>query len=230
MSESNISTEFSAMQFGTNLRICREARGRTLQDVSRMLGIPTSRLKNHESGQFTPSLPEAEALSFIYHVPIFALLDASHLPEFIHDPNGTQLGQLLDIRRRIIATQLQIAREKKGISTSELGKKTGIPASRIKRYESGLAPIPMDELNRIILALDVLLEDLADSDSPVGTWQQNQALMNRFKGIPQEIQRFASDPQNRPWVEFIDRLKQAGESSLLALAESIRALFNHSRD
>lgn len=230
MIETDNSGEFSAAQFGKNLRICREARGRTLQDISRLLGIPTSRLKKYENGQFVLSLPEAEALSYIYHVPMFALLNESHLEEFIHDPDEARLGQLLGVRQRIIATRLQIARENTGLSYSELGKITGIPASRIKRYESGSAAIPLDHLNLLTGALDLPAENLMDSDSPVGTWQQHQVLLFRFLSIPDEMQQFASDPHNHTWVAFIQHLKQAGESNLLALAESIHNLFGHPQE
>lgn len=230
MIETNDSSEFSVLQLGNNLKTCREARGRTLQDVSHLLGIPTSRLKKYEAGQFTPSLPEAEALSYIYHVPLFALLEESQLHEFIHDPHKVGLGQLLEVRQHIIATRLQIAREKTGFSYNELGKKTGVPVSRIKRYESGSAAIPLDELKLLISVLDLTLDDVMDTDSPVGNWQKRQALINSFMGIPEEMQQFASDPQNRSWVAFVKQLRKAGESNLLALAESIRKLFDQSRE
>jgi len=48
-----------------NLTIAREACGKSVKECSLLLDIPTSRLKNFETGKYIPSLPEIEALSFL---------------------------------------------------------------------------------------------------------------------------------------------------------------------
>ena len=55
------------------LEKAREASGKSLKEISDLLGIPSSRLKNYEKGKYIPSLPELESISYIYRIPLFLL-------------------------------------------------------------------------------------------------------------------------------------------------------------
>ena len=93
-----------------------------------MLGIPANKLQNYEKGKYVPSLTELEALSYIYSVPLAAIFFPEEYPDIFKIPNSDQLKQLLQIRKHIISTTLQIALEKTGKSMKEISKVAGCNA------------------------------------------------------------------------------------------------------
>ena len=157
---------FSSEALAEGLKLAREASGKSTTECGKLLGISASRIRSYESGKYIPSLPELESLSYIFNIPLPALLDPQALSKFIHKPDTEQLKQLLDIRLHIIATRLQLARENQKISYKELSKQTKISASRIKRYERGELPIPLDELTALSEALNENFENLLGPGKP----------------------------------------------------------------
>jgi transcriptional regulator with XRE-family HTH domain len=217
---------FSREALAQGLKIAREACGKSTTECGELLGISASRIRSYESGRYIPSLPELESLSYLYNIPLPALLDPHALSKFIHEPETKQLNQLLDIRLRIIATRLELAREGQSISYKELAKLTNIPASRIKRYESGDLPIPLDELTVLSEALNVDFENLVDRESPIGVWQSTLVKMLSFSDLPEETQNFALDPANHAYIGLVKRLKEIGREKFEQLAGSIQVVLN----
>jgi transcriptional regulator with XRE-family HTH domain len=217
---------FSSEALAEGLKIAREASGKSTTECSQLLGISASRLRSYESGRYLPSLPELESLAYIYNIPLPALLEPQSLPKYIHQPNADQLKQLLDIRLRIIATRLQLARENQSISYKELAKQTAIPASRIKKYERGEQPIPLNELTALSEALGLEFENLIDRESPIGAWQTTLVKMQSFSELPEETQAYALNPANQPYLALIKRLQAIGQENFEQLAGSIQTILN----
>jgi transcriptional regulator with XRE-family HTH domain len=206
------------------LRIAREASGKTVPECSRLLGISTSRLRNYESGRLVPSLPEIESLSFIYNVPLPALLDPQLLSRYIHNPDAGQLKQLLLIRQEIIATRIQLAREKSGKTINEIAKAVSIPSSRFKKYENSEIAIPLNDLTHIADAIDLDLGELLDRESPIGSWQVNQEDAYKFNQLSGESRAFALADDNQPFIAFTQKLKALGLDNFERLSESIQQI------
>ncbi|MDK2981263.1 MAG: hypothetical protein PWQ55_1610 [Chloroflexota bacterium] len=215
---------FSSEALAEGLKMAREASGKTTTECAKLLGISTSRIRSYESGRYTPSLPELEALSYVYNLPLPALLDPQALARFIHRPDVEQLNQLLDIRQKIIATRLQLAREAMGISYKELSRQTHITTGRIKKYENGEQPIPLDELTALSEVLDVDFENLLDRESPIGHWQSRLIKMLSFSELSEETQTFALEPENQATIALVKRLQEIGPDQLEQLAESLQAV------
>lgn len=223
------SLNFSCEHLAECLTIGREASGKTAAECSQLLGIPASRLRGYESGKFIPPLPEIEALSYIYNVPLRALFDPQILPKYIHNPDTEQLKQLLLIRQEIIATRLQLASEKSGKNQSEIAKSAQIPVSRLKKYGRGDLAIPMTDLISIAKAIGLELNELLDTESPLGDWQTAQENAKRFNDLPEEIRSFALSADNQPYIAFTQRIKELGMENLAHLSESIQQVIDSFR-
>ena len=139
---------FNFKALAKNIFAAREASGISIKEASQLLGIPSSRLRNYESGKFIPSLPEMEALSFLYHIPVTVLLQEEMVDRYLFSPEGEQIQQLIQIRQQIIGTRLRLTREAADASLKHISRITSIPTSRIKRYEEGASPISFDDLEK----------------------------------------------------------------------------------
>ena len=220
-----VSTEYLA----ECLRIARESCGKTISEISQLLGISGNRLRQYENGKLIPSLPEIESLSFIYNIPLPALFDPRQLAGFLHAPDADQLKQLLLIRQEIIATRLQLAREKAGKTQGEAAKTASIPLSRLKKYESGEMSIPLSDLTRLAEIVELHLDDFLDNDSPIGQWQTRQDNAGRFNQIPEEDRSFILSDENRSFLALARQLKMVGLDDLAKLSESIRQVIDSTR-
>jgi len=213
-----------------NLTIAREACGKTVKACSLLLDIPTSRLKNYETGKYVPSLPEIEALSFIYRIPILAFFQEDGVEDHLHTPEGVQIQRLVEIRQLIIGTRIHLTREKAKISMKQLSKTTSIPTSRIKRYEEGITPIALDDLQKITDALDLNLDDFFDHESPLGNWQNTQSKNIAFEHLPEEIKEFIADPNNLRYLKVAHNLSEIGIDTFNNLSDSLAKLTNTFQD
>lgn len=204
-----------------NLTIAREACGKTVKECGLLLNIPTSRLKNYEAGKYVPSLPEIEALSFLYRIPILAFFQQDAVENLLHTPGSVQIQRLVEIRQLIIGTRIHLAREKAKISVKQLSKTTSIPTSRIKRYEEGAKPIAIDDLQKIIDALNLNLDDFFDHESPLGNWQNTQSKNIVFEHLPEEIKDFIADPNNLRYLKVAHNLSEIGMDTFINLSDSL---------
>lgn len=209
-----------------NLITAREASGKSFKEVCDLLGIPTSRLKNYEEGKYIPSLPELESISFIYRIPLFALMRHEKLDRFIHDPDTDQLQQLIKIRDEIISTHILLALQEKEMSYKELSKQTGISYSRIKRYEAGSAQPPMDELISLCETLELSFSDLLDRESPIGSWQVMQQNFEATSAMPEDLVAFFTDPENISQLETAKLIANIGVENLSKLSKALAELLH----
>ena len=204
------------------LKLARESRGKTIKECSQILDIPSSRLRNYESGKYTPSLPEIESLSYIYTVPLIALFDPDMLSIYCHEPDSDQLKQLLEIRLRFIAARLKLTIAESGKSYRELSKETSISVSRLKKYENGESTIPLDALNKIAAVFDMEVADFLDKESPIGNWQELQERDWAFNKLPEEIQTFVVAEESQPFISLAQKLEQVGLENFTELSDFIQ--------
>lgn len=204
-----------------NLLKAREICGKSIKEVSTIIGIPSSRLKNYEQGKFIPSLPELESLSYLYRIPLFAILEKDHINSFNHDPEEEQIQKLIEIRQQLIGTHIQLAREKKNLSYKKLSELSGLSSSKIKRYESGTTPIPIDDLIKINHTLNLDFSEIEDINSPIGKWQAKQVMELKRSQIPETISNFIEDPKNEKYISIASEISEIGIQKLHDLANSL---------
>ena len=210
----------------SNLKKAREASGKSIKEISALLKIPASRLKNYEKGKYIPAMPELESISYIYRIPLFALLGEWDINHFIHAPDQEQLQHLIEIRQEIISTRLLLAREEMDMSYKDLSVKTGITTGKIKRYESGDAPPPLDELINLCEALDISIHDLIDKESPVGSWQEYQSIYQALKSMPPELVNFFNQDKNIAYLNLAMQFSKIGIEKFTQLANSMSEFVN----
>ena len=208
------------------LEKAREASGKSLKEISDLLGIPSSRLKNYEKGKYIPSLPELESISYIYRIPLFLLAGNEPKSDFNITPDADQLQRLIEIRQEIISTHLLIAREEKDVSIKDLAKQCNITPGRIKRFETGSAQPQIDELINISRALEIDLSEFIDDDSPIGNWQEEQVVFEHIRKLPKDLLQFIADPQSQPHLEVAKILSQIGITDLEQLRDALGNLLS----
>ena len=222
--ENKTNLPFPIDQLAEGLQKAREYRGLSLKDCCSLLGIPTNKLLNYEKGKYVPSLTELEALSYIYSVPLAALFLPEKYPDLFKVPNAEQLKQLLQIRQHIISTTLQIALEKTGRSLKVISKQSGVSLSKVKRYFGGETDIPVDDLQRLSGALDLDLNSLMDSESPIGLWQDLQKKKIAYAQLSETARDFLNKKDNWPYMDAIGKMKLVEPGKLETIAESLRQL------
>lgn len=208
---------------GKNLQAARESSGKTIREISSIIGISSSRLKNYENGKYIPSIPEIEAMSFLYRIPTSVIL-SDDLEKYIHSPESEQIKKLIEIRQKIIGTSIHLARESQGITLKKLSKSTGIPSSRLKRYAEGSSQIPIDDVQKLANQLNISFNDLFDESSPLGKWQDKEDKNIAFENLPEEIKDFLADIRNLKFIKVAINLSKVGTDNFSNLAESLNNL------
>ncbi|HEY60508.1 MAG TPA: transcriptional regulator [Anaerolineae bacterium] len=198
--------------------------GKTINEVAGLLGINTKKLRKYESGTLLPSLPEIEALAFILKIPLSTLFSIEGQVETEHVPDLDGIKQLIQIRNKIIGASLQITRSDANLVHKDLSKRTGIPITRIHRYEKGDTPIPLNELIILAEALNLDLNTLLDNNSPLGSWQNQQVRIHRFLNLPEEVQQFASQQENLQYLRLSIKLKETSLENIEALIGGLQEL------
>lgn len=202
----------------------RQAAGKSTRECADALGIPIKRYTRLESGHEMPSLPEVEMLAYFFELPPRVFLFEEE-PEFgVPKASSEQIQQLILLRHRIISATLQLARANKKLSLKQLSAQTGIPASRIKRYELTALPIPLSELKTLCASLEIKLDDLLDQSSFAAEMQKLAQEKERYQSLPQEIKDFINEPANLPFLTLAMRLQQTGVENIESLAQGLQQL------
>jgi len=213
-------------QLAAGLLKARECRQLTLKSCSHLLGIPASRLRNYEEGKYVPTLPEIEALAFIYGLPLAALFDPREIDHLIHEPDASKLQQLIRIRGHIISTRLQIAFDQSGKALREITKETGLSAARIRKYLNNALEMPYDDLCTLSAALGVDTHSQFDTESSIGRWQALQSRMARFCRLPEDIQDEVIAEDRTDLLRAASQLMDLDRQSLRALADALQTIMN----
>ena len=217
---------FDFEELAKNISAAREVSGISIKEASQLLGIPSSRLRNYESGKYIPSLPEMEALSFLYHIPVTALFHEEMVDRYLFSPEGEQIQHLIQIRQQIIGTRLRLTREAADASLKHISRITSIPTSRIKRYEEGASPISFDDLEKLTTVFELDIRDFFDLDSPLGEWQNLQEQKIIFEDLPKDIRAFVTNADNRGYLDIAKNLSTIGKEALLDLSKSLASLID----
>jgi transcriptional regulator with XRE-family HTH domain len=215
------STSINVELLSSNLIKAREASGKTIEEIISSVNIPASRLKNYEKGKYIPSLPEMESISYVYRIPLLALLGEWDIDQYIHTPDQEQLQHLIEIRQEIISTHLFLAREEVDMSFKDLSDKTGISTYSIKQYEEGEASPPMDELIKLCEVLEININNLIDNESPIGSWQALQSMYRTLRKMPPDLVAFFIQEKNNIYLDLAKQLSMIGFEKFKNLSESL---------
>ncbi len=199
----------------------RKAADKEVVDCARALGISTSRYRAYESGRITPSLSEMEALAYVFNIPVEHFFNPSSMLSRDSENDAKTISQFLQVRNRVIAAQLRLARDNHHTSLKALSSNTGIPSTRIGRYERGELPIPVTDLELMASALSIPLDSFFVSHGRFGHWRESKSMVDQFMELPLEIQHFIVKPINLPYLELAMKLSQTSVEKLRGIAENI---------
>jgi transcriptional regulator with XRE-family HTH domain len=209
---------------GLLLRDAREAAGKPMKELAEVIGLSAGTISAIERGTNSPSLPELELLAFHLDVPI-AHFWSEQVVSLEPSPTASiETESLLALRHRTIGAMLRQARNEKSLSQKDLGQRTGISASRIRRYENGETPVPLPELELLASNLGYRIEDFTDSSGPVGDWITSQQAEERFAKLPKPLKEFILSAENEPYLELAQRLSALPIEKLRSLAEGLTEL------
>lgn len=209
---------------GVLLRDARLAAGKSMKELGDVIGLSGSTISSIERGTNSPSLPELELLAFYLGVPINHFWSDDIVSQEPHPTENLETESLLGLRHRTIAAMLRQARNERNLSQKELAQRTGISASRIRRYESGETPVPLPELETLAGSLGYRVEDFADTSGPVGEWIIRQQAAQELDQLPKNLKEFIADPNNRRFLELAQHLSSMPIEKLRALAEGLTEL------
>lgn len=209
---------------GVLLRDARLASGKSMKEVGQVIGLSGSTISAIERGSNSPSLPELELLAFYLSIPISHFWHDDIVSQDPHPTENIETESLLALRHRTVAAMLRQGRNEKSLSQKELSQRTGISASRIRRYESGETPVPMPKLEALAATIGYSIDDFADSSGPVGEWIVKQRAEQQFGELPRGLKEFIANPENLPYLELAQRLSSISLERLRALADGLTEL------
>ena len=94
----------------------------------------------------------------------------------------------------------------------------------MKRFLQGEIDIPFNDLQRIARVLELDLNTLMDSESPIGQWQVLQQKKIAYANLPENARDFLNKKENWPYMEVVEKMKALEPGKLESIAASIRNL------
>jgi len=208
-------------KLGVLIRDARLAARKTISECAKIIGVNTGLFRAWEEGRKSPSLPELEVLSYALDLPLQRFWSKDATSDNVSVTDNLNLPALASLRQRLIGALLRREREKASISLRDLSEQSGISTSRLKAYELGQRPIPLPELEGLIVLVGGQIESLFDQTGPIGVWMNQKKAVQDFLLLPPDLQNFVSKPVNRPYLELAMKLSGMSTDKLRSVAEDI---------
>ncbi len=208
-------------KLGVLIRDARMAARRSIDECAKAIGVTKGIFRAYEEGRRAPSLPELEILVYYLNLPIDHFWGKSSISSEAPPTEPIDLPQLVELRQRMIGALLRQERNHASISIKALTQETGIRGARIKAYELGERPIPLPELEALLVVLGSRIETFFDQSGPVGEWMTDQKATQQFLELPRELQAFVCQPVNRPYLELALKLNSMPTDKLRSVAEGL---------
>lgn len=217
-------TRLRAKILGVLLRDARLASGKSMKELGEIIGVSSGAISSIERGASSPSLPELELLAFYLGTPIAHFWSEEIVSQEPHPTQNLETEKLLGLRHRTIGALLRQGRTEKNLSQKDLAQRTGISASRIRRYENGETPVPLPELEQLAGSLGYSVDAFTDSSGPVGDWLTTQQAEQELERLPRSLKEFIANPDNRSYLELAQRLSAISVEKLRALTDALSEL------
>jgi transcriptional regulator with XRE-family HTH domain len=208
-------------KLGVLIRDARMSARKTISECATVTGVSTRIFRAWEEGRKAPSLPELEVLSFALQLPLQRFWSKDATSDDVSATDNLNLPALAGLRQRLIGALLRREREKASISLRDLSEQSGITQNSLKAYEMGQRPIPLPELEGLIVLVGGQIESLFDQTGPIGLWMNQKKAVQDFLLLPPDLQNFVSKPVNRPYLELAMKLSGMSTDKLRSVAEDI---------
>ncbi len=206
---------------GALIKDARQASSLSMKECAEAIGVGSGTYSSYENGKKSPSLPELEALSMLFGLPIAHFWGTEAISDDPSPLEEINFARLVELRQRIIGALLRQERRESGYSMKALAKEAEMPKGRIKAYELGERSIPVPELEVLISVLGSDMDKFLDKNGPIGQWMMRQNAVVDFLELPPELQEFVRQPINRPYLELALKLSDFSAEKLRMVAEGI---------
>ena len=196
--------------------------GKTQRECAEILGCSPSTFSQYERGRKGLALPEIEALACFLDVPLQSLLDGEYARAQQEEEEPLPLGQIMQIRQRILAVKFRKCREDTGLTQREMATLLGTSAYMISQYESGRRQIPLAELEIAAEQCGRTLDDFIDEESlPLGRAQRERRMVTRLEELSPDVRDFVLKPTNNLYLRIALLLSAMKADSLRQIAETL---------
>ncbi len=208
-------------KLGLLIKDARMTERRSIKECAEAIGVKPGIFRAYEEGRRSPSLPELEALVFFLKIPISQFWGNETLSDVPSSLTSEDIATLIALRHRIVGALIRQERSNANMSIRHLSSETGISQSRLKAYELGERTVSLPELESILSVIGSRIETFFDQSGPVGEWLSAQLAMQKFKDLPKELQEFACQPVNRPYLDLAMKLSSMSRDKLRSVAEGL---------
>jgi len=208
-------------KLGLLIRDARIAAGKTKKECGQSFGVSAGTMGSIENGLKSPSLPELEFLSYYLDVPLEHFWQDKIRSSKSPLTNDIHIEHTLSLRNRSIGEILAQLREEKSYPLKKISEITGISSARLKKFESGIQPIPLPYLEVICNNYDIDIKSFLDNNTAIGNWIAQQKSMEDFLKLPEELQEFVSQPANHPYIGIAKKLSEISSEKLRMIAEGL---------
>jgi transcriptional regulator with XRE-family HTH domain len=219
--ESKTRITLRSKTLGALIKDARQASNLSMKECAEAIDVGASTYRSYESGKKAPSLPELEALSMFFNLPISHFWGTEAISDDPSPIEEIDLARLVALRQRMIGALLRQERREAGYSMKALAKEAEMPKGRIKAYELGERSIPVPELEILVAVLGSNMDNFFDKNGPIGQWMMRQNAVVDFLNLPPELQDFVRQPINRPYLELALTLSDFSAEKLRSVAEGI---------
>ncbi len=207
-----------AKLLGNLIKDAREHFGRTKKEFAAVLGLKTATYNQVESGEYTISLPQLEAIALYLNIPMGYFWGSEQLKADAE----IDFSNLIALRHRVIGVLLSQQRLRSRQSLADLAEALELDEDLLKSYEMGEQPIPYLHLEQLCSQLDVSVSYfLDDLHGPLGRHEARQKLERQFSRMPSDMQAFLINPVNVSYLDTAKKLSEMDVAQLRLVAESL---------
>jgi transcriptional regulator with XRE-family HTH domain len=207
---------------GLLVKRARTEAGKSQKESAEFLGCSPSTYSQYERGRRGLSLPQLEALAYLFEVPPASLWDDSHSLPAQEEPEPVPMIQLMQLRRKILAVKFRQCRQDAGLSQREMGGLLGCSAYMIAQYEKGTRDIPLAELEIVADDCGQDLADFLDEDTiPLGQAEQERKTLAQLDELAPDVRDFVLNPTNALYLRIALLLSSMKADQLRQIAETL---------
>jgi transcriptional regulator with XRE-family HTH domain len=207
---------------GILVKRARLKTGRSMRECAEFLDISPNRYSRYERGEVGVSLPELEALAYLFEVPPASLWDERLELAEESPAESLPIGQLLTLRRRMLAVHFRQCRLAAGLTQKEMAQVLGCPLGTIYLYERGKRDIPLAELELVSERCGRTLAELVDDQTiPLSQAEKDRQALALLNELPPDVREFVLKPTNALYLRIAMALSVVKTDSLRQIAETI---------
>jgi transcriptional regulator with XRE-family HTH domain len=196
--------------------------GKSQRVCADLLGCSPFTFGQYERGRRGLSLPQLEALAYLFDVPVENLLNDNQAPPAGPREESLPMDQIMMLRRKMLAVQFRKCRQIAGLSQREIAGLVGCSARTISLYERGQRDIPLAELEIVARQCGQQLADFLDEQTaPLGQAEQERQILAHLNELPPDVRDFVLKPSNALYLRVAMLLSAMKADSLRQIAETI---------